>query len=160
MCKTGTPVKIAAFFRVVGAACQDQIGSATKIVAMLAFTTSVAAQSSVWVPEGPAPSTRGGDEGISNQPVAGAIQVALPHPSEADVVYVATVNGGIWKTENATADAPKWQPLSDGEKSLSMGALAFDPTDSTYQTLVAGTGRVSSYGGGGALIGLLRTVNG
>jgi hypothetical protein len=92
--------------------------------------------------------------------VAGAIQVALPHPENPDVIYVATVNGGVWKTENATAAEPSWQPLTDGAKSLAMSALAFDPTDTSYQTLVAGTGRVSSYGGGGALIGLLRTTDG
>ena len=129
-------------------------------VVILAFSTAAAAQSLVWIPEGPAPSTEGGSEGIEQRPVAGAIEVALPHPTKADVVYVAAVNGGVWKTDNATAAKPEWQPLSDGEKSLSMGALAFDPTDGTYETMVAGTGRFSSYGSGGALVGILRTTNG
>ena len=47
------------------------------------------------------------------------------------------------------------------EKSLSIGALEFDPTDATRHTLVAGTGRFSSLNRmGGGLIGVLRTTDG
>ena len=56
---------------------------------------------------------------------------------------------------------PRWQPLTDDAKSLSIGALAFDPTDASHQTLVAGTGRYSSNNRTGtALIGLMRTTDG
>src|SRR3972149_1358539 len=56
---------------------------------------------------------------------------------------------------------PSWEPLTDNARSLSIGALAFDPTDATHQTLVAGTGRYSSNNRTGtALIGWLRTADG
>jgi hypothetical protein len=49
---------------------------------------------------------------------------------------------------------------TDGQNSLSIGALEFDPTDASHQTLAAGVGRFSSLGEGGALTGVLRTTNG
>jgi hypothetical protein len=114
----------------------------------------------VWMPQGPRPSTDGQVEGIPDKEVIGAIQAVAVHPTDPDQVYIAAVNGGIWRTANAMAVSPNWQQLTDGELSLSMGALEFDPTDNTHQTLVAGTGRFSSLRRmGGSLIGLLRTTN-
>jgi hypothetical protein len=46
------------------------------------------------------------------------------------------VNGGVWKTTDATSPSPNWQPLTDDVKSLLIGALAFDPTEDSHQTLV------------------------
>jgi hypothetical protein len=83
------------------------------------------------------------------------------HPTDANVVYIAAVNGGIWRTANAMAASPHWEQLTDRQESLSFGALEFDPTDDTLQTLVAGTGRFGSLRRmGGALVGLLRTTDG
>jgi hypothetical protein len=51
--------------------------------------------------------------------------------------------------------------LTDNFPSLSIGAMEFDPTDATHQTLVAGIGRFSSFGqSGGPLTGILRTTDG
>jgi hypothetical protein len=131
------------------------------VAALAASTSQLSAQSLVWSPQGPAPTALGQVEGISDRPVAGAIRVAAPHPEDANIVYVGAVNGGVWKTTNAMSPAPDWQPLTDDAKSLSIGALAFDPTDASHQTLVAGTGRYSSNNRTGtALIGLMRTTDG
>ena len=66
----------------------------------------------------------------------------------------------FWKTSNANAARPTWQPLTDSENSSSIGALAFDPTDTSHRTLVAGIGRFSNLAGiGGGQIGLLRTTD-
>jgi photosystem II stability/assembly factor-like uncharacterized protein len=87
--------------------------------------------------------------------------MAALHPTDPNIVYVGAVNGGIWKTADAMSQNPTWEPLTDDAKSLSIGAIAFDPTDESYQTLVAGTGRFSSnYRTGTALIGLMRTTDG
>ena len=100
-------------------------------------------------------------ENVADRPVAGAIRVAAPHPEDANIVYVGAVNGGVWKTMDAMSPNPNWVPLTDDARSLSTGALAFDPTDASHQTLVAGTGRYSSNNRTGtALIGLLRTTDG
>jgi len=68
-----------------------------------------------------------------------------PHPTDAATIYVGAVNGGIWETTIATAATLTWiQPLG-GNRALSIGAIAFDPTDATHQTLIAGVGRFGSF---------------
>jgi parallel beta-helix repeat protein len=103
---------------------------------------------------------------VQHNPVAGAVNAVAPDPGNADILYVASVNGGIWKTTNArvvTGDVlePDWTPLTERYQSLSFGAIAFDPTDKTNQTLWAGFDRTSSgsFDGGGEP-GLLRTSDG
>jgi hypothetical protein len=121
--------------------------------------TSATAQP--WVPQGPAPNTLGQVENIANGEVAGAINAVAPHPTDANTVYIGAVNGGIWKSTDAMAASPNWVRQTDAQQSLSIGALEFDPTDASNQTLVAGIGRASSFlGDGGARTGLLRTTNG
>ncbi len=109
----------------------------------------------------------------------GAVEAVAIHPTNADILYLAAVNGGIWKTENATIsrldhvdndldgftdepdEVPTWTPLTDDYLGLSMGAIAFDPLDTTYETLYAGQGRFSSLGlDGGFVGGLMRTTDG
>jgi hypothetical protein len=114
-----------------------------------------------WVPLGPA-ATLGGQVTIPpNNEIGGAIQALAVHPTNPSINYIGAVNGGIWRTANATATSPVWVPQTDSLASLSIAALEFDPTDATFQTLVAGSGRLSSFGAaGGARIGVLRTTNG
>ena len=52
-------------------------------------------------------------------------------------------------------------PQTDAQASLSIGALKFDPTDATHNTLIAGIGDYSSLNSiGGPRTGFLRTTNG
>ena len=116
-----------------------------------------------WVDEGPSAILDGVVEGMSSQgdPVIGAIEAVAPHPTMADTIYVGTVNGGVWKSTNATSTSPDWSPLTDEFPSLSISAIDLDPTDQSYNTLIAGIGRVSSFAKkGGLLTGLLRTTDG
>lgn len=120
--------------------------------------TTILAQ---WIPQGPGPSTNGGVENIPGREIAGNINVVAPHPMNPNIVYVGSGNGGVWKTFNAMDASPNWIPLTDQLPSLSTGALAFDPTDPSNQTLVAGTRRSSSFFGlSGRRVGLYRTING
>jgi hypothetical protein len=115
-----------------------------------------------WTAEGPAPIYNGQVENVvPNDEVAGAVHTVAAHASDADILYLGAANGGVWKTTNATATSPSWTPLTDSYGSLSIGALEFDPTDVTNQTLLAGIGRYSSYSQhGGPRIGMLRTTSG
>lgn len=113
--------------------------------------------------QGPGPSQNGQLEGIPNRPVTGAINGLAAHPTNPAILYLGAVNGGVWRTTNATAAEPVWTPLTDSQSSLNIGrdALQFDPTDATGNTLVAGSGRSSSFSSnGGARIGMLRTTDG
>src|SRR5690242_1126605 len=66
-------------------------------------------QGPAWVAEGPGPNTMGQVEHIDGGEVTGAIKVVTPHPTDSNVVYVGTVNGGIWKTTNGMAPHPVWE---------------------------------------------------
>lgn len=117
--------------------------------------------SGTWISLGPAPATNGQVEGIADRPVTGAVNAVVAHPSNANILYVAAVNGGIWRTSNATAASPNWTRLTDGQSTNSIRALSADPTVADLQTLVAGTGRSSSLNSfGGAQVGMLRSTNG
>ena len=122
--------------------------------------------SNVWQPQGPGRAGRNGGlldgqvENVEpNDAVIGAIHTVLAHPSDPDILYVGTVNGGVWKTTDATDSNPDWTPLTDDMGSLSIGAMAFDPADPDI--IVVGIGRYSSFGRrGGDRNGLFLTRDG
>ena len=113
-----------------------------------------------WIAQGPGPILNGQVENVSpNNEVVGAVHTVLAHPTNPDLLYIGAVNGGIWRTDNATAAVPAWRPLTDHASSLSIGAMAFDAEDAN--TIVAGIGRYSSFGGaGGDRPGLLLSRDG
>ncbi len=114
-----------------------------------------------WSPQGPGPISDGQVEGMTNKFVCGAIHTVITHPTDPNIVYIGAVNGGVWKTTNATAASPSWTTTTSDMPSLSIGALAFDPLDATVQTVWAGTGRFSSFSRfGGSRAGLLKTTDG
>jgi GEVED domain len=114
-----------------------------------------------WVSQGPFSSINGQVEGITNRPVSGAIHAVIAHPTNPDIVYAGSINGGVWKTANATSASPSWTPTTDNQSSNSIGALAFDQADPTFQTVWAGNGLYGSFGRrGGSRDGLLRTTDG
>ena len=89
------------------------------------------------------------------------MHTVLAHPTNPEILYIGAVNGGVWKTTDATATNPTWAPQTDYQASLSMGAMAFDPADDSWNTLVAGIGNYSSFANvGGSLTGILRTTDG
>src|SRR5262245_2028431 len=92
-----------------------------------------------WQPIGPAPKRNMRSKGETPEDeVGGAVHTVAAHPTDANILYAGAVNGGIWKTTNATAVRPTWMQQTESQLSLSIGALEFDPTDATRQTLVAG----------------------
>lgn len=99
-------------------------------------------------------------EGITNNPVVGAVEAAAAHPT-LNALWIGAVNGGIWRTLDATAASPVWVNQTASLGSLSIGALELDPTDATSNTLMAGVDRRSSFSGiGGSRPGVLRTTDG
>ena len=99
---------------------------------------AAAPTSDAWVNIGP------GDGG-EVQPVplgvdSGRIQKIVPHPTDANILYVATAGGGVWKTYSAQAaitatGGPRWFSITDSLPfSQSIGAFAIDPSspDSLY----------------------------
>ncbi|MDD2767765.1 MAG: sialidase family protein [Methylococcus sp.] len=103
-----------------------------------------------WAEQGPGPTIHGQTEGLkdTHNPVSGAINGIVPDPVNASVLYIGTVNGGIWKTINAKDTSPSWTPLTDTQlPALSIASLAASPVN--RNVLFAGTGSTSSNGGEG-----------
>jgi hypothetical protein len=115
-----------------------------------------------WQAQGPGPAIDGQSENVvPNNEVVGAIHTVVAHPTDPKTLYIGAVNGGVWRTKNAQSNNPNWKPLTDSMPSSAIGALAFDPTDGSANTLWAGVGRFSSFGRlGGNRIGLYKTTNG
>src|SRR5262245_15057725 len=124
-----------------------------------------------FVPQGPSPvfgptnNVQSGDD-PPNGNVVGAVGPVVTDPLDANTLFVGTPWGGIWKTSNGGAS---WKPLTDKQASLSIASLAFDPTDPTRNTLIAGTGLTANgsvcpsvcfTGSGGLRNGLLYTQDG
>src|SRR5947209_10776165 len=127
---------------------------------VLCIAVDAGADPKTWLEQGPGPTLEGQTEGLLNNPVSGAINAIAPSPSDANVEYVGTVNGGIWRTTNATADNPTWTPLTDRRlPALSINSLAISPVHPN--TLFAGTGSTSSLSFlGSPGFGVARSTNG
>ena len=146
------------------------------IAAAFALPTAATAQLQInqnFVTQGPAPSfgptfTVQSGDAPPNGNVAGAVGPVVADPLNANTLFVGTPWGGIWKTTNG---GTSWTPLTDKQATLSIASLAYDPTDPTRNTLIAGTGLTSngtvctagpcfSTGSGGLRNGLLYTQDG
>lgn len=135
-----------------------------------------------WSELGPGPTTGNGNVAgnpgslLASQqfPVAGAVEAIAVSPTDPNLIFVGTVNGGVWRTSSTTPtdgidndengvvddEMPSWTPLTDQFGSLAISALAFSPLDPSGNTLFAGTGQFSNGIVGGPGVGLLRTTNG
>ncbi len=115
-----------------------------------------------WTAQGPGPAVKGQSENANpNNKIVGAIHTVLAHPTDHRILYIGAVNGGIWKTTNAQSNNPNWLPLTDTLATSAIGAMAFDTTDATSNTIWAGVGRYSSFGRlGGNRVGLYKTTDG
>ena len=114
------------------------------ILVVITIVSNVPAVSGTWVEQGPGPILNGPNTQVPpDSRVAGAINAIATDPANANLVYVGTVNGGIWKTTNATAANPTWIPLTDFQlPALSIRSLAISPVDPNV--IFAGTGSSSS----------------
>ena len=66
------------------------------------------------IPQGPGPGTLGQVENIvPNNEIVGAMHTVATHPTNPNIHFASGVNGGIWRTTNATVGSPNWTPLTD-----------------------------------------------
>jgi fibronectin-binding autotransporter adhesin len=103
---------------------------------------------SIFNSEGPGPIVGGhvivgSGDNPPNGTATGAFEAIAVDPTNPNNIFAGAVDGGIWKTTNG---GTSWTPLIDQMASISISSLAFDPTDATHKTLVAGTGDISNGG--------------
>lgn len=75
-------------------------------------------------------------------------------------IYVAAAGGGVWRTRNALSGQPNWTFVSASFATNAMGALLIDPSDSTGNTIYAGTGEPNASGDSEAGVGIYKSTNG
>ncbi|MBC7901244.1 MAG: carboxypeptidase regulatory-like domain-containing protein [Saprospiraceae bacterium] len=93
-----------------------------------------------WVPLGPAPIPNGQTIGFPT-PVSGRTISIAVHPTNPDIVYVGTAQGGLYRSTNGGTN---WTPLMDNALSLAIGAIAIAP--SQPDTIYVGTGEAGFCG--------------
>ena len=92
----------------------------------------VRAAGNAWVNLGPRSANFERNGVIFDKVDSGRMRNVLVHPTNPDIVYLATSGGGVWKTFDATApidatNGPHWHPITETLGSLSIGALAMSP---------------------------------
>ena len=102
-----------------------------------------------WVSLGPTPGYYFNYGNISSRVVTGAF-----HPTDPNTIYIGPANGGVWKSVDGGIN---WIPLTDYQQSLSMGAIAIDP--SNPDLVYAGTGEATYSGASWYGRGLLKTTD-
>jgi len=114
-----------------------------------------------WSPEGPAPQISAGNvisTSLATQQDVGAVNQLAVDPNNSKHVLAATVNGGIWQTQDFTAASPTWTTTTDRLPSLSVSAIAFSPVNS--KVIYAGTGQFSSDFAGDTAVGVYKSTDG
>lgn len=121
-----------------------------------------------WIPLGPVPllSDASGNGTQNYGYVAGRTTAVVidPADSSGNTVYVAGAQGGVWKSTNAanpTASGVTWTPLTDGQATLSIGALAIQPgnADPAKSVILAATGEADNSGDSYFGLGILRSAD-
>lgn len=109
-------------------------------------------QGSAWINLGPSKADFEENGGRYIAEDSGRARNILPHPSNPNILYMATSGGGVWKTYDAGAG---WEPLTDRLGTTSIGTLAMDPSNPEILFLgfgdpfdVATPGLVHSLNGG------------
>lgn len=97
-----------------------------------AVTAAIPLNTSTWTAVGPAALANGS---------SGRLAAVAGDPNNPNVLYLAAAGGGVWKTVDGGAS---WTPLTDGQSTLFMGALAVAP--SNPNVVYAGTGEATSSG--------------
>jgi photosystem II stability/assembly factor-like uncharacterized protein len=104
-----------------------------------------------WVNIGPAPQT-GGQVGLTlfTRPMSGRVAAIAVDPGNGSRWLVGAAQGGVWETRDGGAT---WSQKTDSQASLSIGAIAFAPSNTNV--IYVGTGEsnrsADSYSGAGLL---------
>lgn len=106
-----------------------------------------------WVSRGPAPIPNGQTTTLVSS-VSGRVTAIDVHPTNPDIAYVGTAQGGLYRTTDGGAN---WTPLMDAAASVSIGAVTINPVTPTQ--VFVGTGESNRSADSYAGIGLYRIDN-
>jgi photosystem II stability/assembly factor-like uncharacterized protein len=129
---------------------------ANKAKAALVPAFTAAVHLPVWQALGPRLIPKGqtyGSGGNNKPAVSGRCVGIMISPTNANHLVLCTAGGGLWGTLDQGAT---WRPLTDGQPTLAMGAIAHAP--SSPNIVYAGTGEGDTFSQLG--VGLLRSSDG
>jgi hypothetical protein len=98
-----------------------------------------------------------GTENFGGRTVHGVISPDCRPAPEECTMWIATSNGGVWRTDNALAvddpatpeyEGPAWEFVSATFENQSVAALELDPNDPNHKTVWAGTGEPNACSSG------------
>ncbi|HEX8687689.1 MAG TPA: hypothetical protein VF654_14375, partial [Pyrinomonadaceae bacterium] len=87
-----------------------------------------------WTAVGPAPLPNGQTFGVS-QAVSGRVTSIAVHPTNPDIAYVGTAQGGVYRTLDG---GQSWTAIFDDAQSMAVGSIAIAPSQPS--TIYVGTG--------------------
>jgi hypothetical protein len=148
----------------IDAAQQQTVANAANAIATLSPALATA-----WTEVGPsgvpadalvASESTGASAGTIYSGRATAIAVSPTCTASSCTVFIGAAGGGVWKTTNALASIPSWTSVSSGIPSNAIGSIAFDPNDTSGNTLYVGTGEPNGSADCEAGVGLYKSTNG
>ncbi|MBK9715359.1 MAG: exo-alpha-sialidase [Kouleothrix sp.] len=89
-----------------------------------------------------------------------ALALAPGCAEQSCTLLVGAAGGGVWRSDNALAAKPAWQPSSTGLASNAIGSIEFDPTDASGKTIYLGTGEPNGSSDSEAGVGLYKSTDG
>lgn len=101
-----------------------------------------------WTSAGPFPA-------VSFNGIGRVTQISV-HPTNGNIVIAATAGGGVWKTNNS---GTSWFPLMDLQPTLTMGAVAFAPSNASIMYAASGED-AGGWNPAWPGVGFYRSVNG
>ncbi|MBK8549750.1 MAG: hypothetical protein IPL53_01310 [Ignavibacteria bacterium] len=87
--------------------------------------------------------------------IEGRITTIAIHPTNPQIVYIGTANGGMWKSTNF---CQSWTSIFDDQNTSSIGALAIDPLNP--EIIYCGTGESNSLRSYYPGTGIYKSTNG
>lgn len=105
-----------------------------------------------WVELGPNPIPNG--QTSPPVPVSGRVSAVEVHPTNPNIVYVGTAQGGVFRS---TDGGSSWSAIFDNAQSLAIGALTLAPSNPNI--LYIGTGEANGSSDSFAGVGLYRIDN-
>jgi photosystem II stability/assembly factor-like uncharacterized protein len=94
-----------------------------------------------WVSLGPTKTNHIQNDISLNMVNSGRMRSILPNPANANVVYLLTSSGGLWKTTDFAKQKPTWVATTDSQFTTSGGAAAFGRnTVPGHETIYVGLG--------------------
>ena len=116
-----------------------------------------------WVEQGPGPVLHGdGSDSVGpGIKITGSVQAIAADPNDANHLVAATVDGGMWVTQNALAADPTWTPTTDQFTGHALGDLNYSllPGDTTLWAASASFSAGPNISGS-PRTGLLKSVDG